>query len=122
MVVMIGGPLIVPVNRQRGVLYQPIDQKRPDTTNKRKEHPPIRSDIQGGALTANSGLVHEVCGGDDCNCMCDPIRGVPDRAETVTEKWWLSHSCGCSLIDEAERRRADGVTVAGEKKLADTLV
>src|ERR1700730_8927546 len=63
------GSVIVPVNREGGVLHQPIDQKRPDTTNKRKEHPPIRSDVQGGALAANSGLVHEVCAGDDCNCM-----------------------------------------------------
>src|SRR5450631_1883434 len=99
------GSVFVPVNRQGGVLHQPIDQERPDTTNKRKEHPPIRSNVQGGALAANSGLVHEVCGGDDCNCMRDPIRGVPDGAEPVTEKWRLSHSCGCSLVNEANRRR-----------------
>src|SRR5438093_8520545 len=59
------GSVTVAVNGQGGVLHQPIDKKRPDTANKGEEHPPIRSDVQGGALAANSALAHEVFGGDN---------------------------------------------------------
>ena len=34
------------------MLHHPVNQKRPDTTNKRKERPPIGPDVQGGALAA----------------------------------------------------------------------
>ena len=52
---------------------------------------PDVSYVQGGALAANSGLVHEVRRGDDCNCPDDPKHTVPDGAKTCTEKWRLVH-------------------------------